>query len=306
MILKRVLCENRLCEYHSFFLNRSVEAMAHILTIQSHVVYGHAGNAAAVFPMQRLGHEVSVLNLLQFSNHTGHGTWGGKAISADELNEVFKGLKSVGALNKLDCILSGYIGSLEQAQAIYDFVQEVKSINSRVIYCCDPVMGDERPGLYVKPEVAAFHHSHLVPLANWITPNRFELAQLVGRPIRTMQEAIVACKELFNENKHGILATSIADQPHMTGLLLLTKEGVHHCETPKYDLIRTVHGTGDVTTATFLSHIFNGDSPVEAMEKTANTMQAMTHYSFQNQLTELGVVACQEMIAHPKVIYRAS
>ncbi|MES2204553.1 MAG: pyridoxal kinase PdxY [Pseudomonadota bacterium] len=280
--------------------------MAHILTIQSHVVYGHAGNAAAVFPMQRLGHNVSVLNLLQFSNHTGHGTWGGKAISVEELKDVFKGLKLVGALNKLDCILSGYIGSLEQAQAIYDFVREVQAINPHVIYCCDPVMGDERPGLYVKPEIAAFHHSHLVPLANWITPNRFELSRLVDQPIRTVQEAVAACKALFNENKHGILATSIANHPEMTGLLLVTKEGVHHCETPKYDLIRTVHGTGDVTTATFLSHIFNGDSPVVAMEKTANTMQAMTHYSFENQLTELGIVACQEMIAYPQAVYKTA
>lgn len=279
--------------------------MAHILTIQSHVVYGHAGNAAAVFPMQRLGHNVSVLNLLQFSNHTGHGAWSGKAISADELRDVFKGLKAVGALDQLDCILSGYIGSLEQAQAIYDFVQEVQAIHPHVVYCCDPVMGDERPGLYVKPEIAAFHQSHLVPLANWITPNCFELSQLTNRPIRTVQDAITACKTLFNENKHGILATSIANHSAMTGLLLMTKEAAYHCETPKYDLIHTVHGTGDVTTATFLSHIFNGDSPIVAMEKTSNTMQAMTHYSLQNQLAELGIVACQEIIAYPEIIYRA-
>lgn len=279
--------------------------MAHILTIQSHVVFGHAGNAAAVFPMQRLGHEVSVLNLLQFSNHTGHGSWGGKAISADELNDVFKGLKAVGALNKLDCILSGYIGSLEQAQAVYDFVREVQSINPQVIYCCDPVMGDERPGLYVKPEIAAFHASHLVPLANWITPNRFELAQLVNRSIHSVQEAVVACKELFNKNKQGILATSIAHHSEKTGLLLMTKEGIYHCEAPKYDLIRTVHGTGDVATATFLGHLFNGNTPIEAMEKTANAMHDMTQFTFQNQLSELGLIACQEKIAHPQGIYRA-
>lgn len=280
--------------------------MAHILTIQSHVVYGHAGNAAAVFPMQRLGHDVSVLNLLQFSNHTGHGTWGGKAISADELRDVFAGLKGVGALNKLDCILSGYIGSLEQAQAVYDFVQDVQSAYPNVMYCCDPVMGDERPGLYVKPDVAAFHQSHLVPLANWITPNRFELSQLVHQSVGTVQEAIVACQALFNEHKQGILATSIADQPNKTGLLLMTKEGVYHCETPKYELIRTVHGTGDVATATFLGHILNGDTPVKAMEKTANTMQDITQFTFQRQLSELGLIACQEKIAHPQGVYSAS
>lgn len=278
--------------------------MAHILTIQSHVVYGHAGNAAAVFPMQRLGHNVSVLNLLQFSNHTGYGTWGGKAISADELREVFKGLKTVGALKNLDCILSGYMGSLEQVQAIYEFILDVKTNYPKTVYCCDPVMGDERPGLYIKPEVAAFIKSHLVPLADWITPNRFELSHLAGKSLPHVQDVITACTTLFDHHKQGILATSIADQPHMTGLLLMTKEGIYHCETPKYELIHTVHGTGDVTTATFLSHIFNGDTPVVAMEKTANTMQSMAQYTFQNQLTELGLVACQEVIAHPQIIYR--
>lgn len=273
--------------------------MAHILTIQSHVVFGHAGNAAAVFPMQRLGHQVSVLNLLQFSNHTGYGTWSGKTISVEELKDVFNGLKALGVLNSVDCILSGYIGSLEQAQAIYEFIQEVKSAHPQIIYCCDPVMGDERPGLYVKPDIAAFHRSHLVPLANWITPNRFELSQLVSRPIHTVQEAINACQELLGQNKSGILATSIADQPARTGLLLVTKDVTAHCETPKYELIHTVHGTGDTATATFLGHILNGDLPVKAMEKTANTMQAMTYYTFQNQLTELGIVACQENIANP-------
>lgn len=273
--------------------------MAHILTIQSHVVYGHAGNAAAVFPMQRLGHQVSVLNLLQYSNHTGHGTWGGKAISEEELRDVFRGLKEMGALNSLDCIVSGYIGSVEQAHAIYDFVQEVKTLAPQVIYCCDPVIGDDRPGLYVKPEIAAFHRSHLVPLANWITPNRFELSQLVNQPLSTIQEIIEACKSLFNQNKQGILATSIANESHKTGLLLTTKESIYHCETPKYDLIRTVHGTGDTATAIFLGNLFNGESPEKAMEKTANALHAITQYSFQKQLTELGIIACQEYIACP-------
>ena len=279
--------------------------MAHILTIQSHVVYGHAGNAAAVFSMQRLGHEVSILNLLQFSNHTGYGTWGGRAISADELKEVFGGLKAVGAISNFDGIVSGYIRDVEQAQAIYDFVVEVKENYPHVIYCCDPVMGDERPGMYVKPEVAAFQQSHLVPLADWIAPNRFELSHLAGKSLVTnVQDATEACAALFDNNKQGILATSIADSAGMTGLLLMTKEGVYHCETPKYELIRTVHGTGDATTAMFLSHLLKGDGPVEAMEKTANTMHDITQYSFKNQLTELGIVACQEKIASPAHVYQ--
>lgn len=279
--------------------------MAHILTIQSHVVYGHAGNAAAVFPMQRLGHDVSVLNLLQFSNHTGHGSYAGSVISVDELKSVFSGFKKIGAVENLDAILSGYMGSLEQAQAIYDFIVEVKSTHPHVIYCCDPVMGDERPGMYIKPEVAAFICSHLVPLADWITPNKFELSQLVNRPVASVKDATTACAELFDQQKKGILATSIANHSDMTGLLLMTHQGVFHCETPKYEVVKTVHGTGDVTAATFLSHILNNDNSVLAMEKTVNTMHEIAQYSYRHQLKELGIIPCQDAIAHPQINYKA-
>jgi pyridoxine kinase len=280
--------------------------MAHILTIQSHVVYGHAGNAAAVFPMQRLGHQVSVLNLLQFSNHTGYGSWGGKAISTEELQHVLNGLKNINVLAELDVIVSGYIGSVEQAHILYDVIVELKQQSSTFIYCCDPVMGDEGRGLYVKPDLAAFIQSHLMHVADWITPNAFELSQLSGMSVSNRTQALQACQSLLQSlpKLQGILATSVAEDKHKnTGMLLATREGVYHCETPKYDLIATVHGTGDVTTATFISHILNGDQPRIAMQKTANTLHDITQYTFEHQLRELAIIQAQKTIAEPRILY---
>lgn len=279
--------------------------MAHILTIQSHVVYGHAGNAAAVFPMQRLGHQVSILNLLQFSNHTGYGSWGGRALSAEELRDVLQGLEKIGVFQSLDAIISGYIGSVEQVQVIYDTIQAIKKQRPSFIYYCDPVMGDDGRGLYVKPEIATFIQKQLIQLADWITPNAFELSQLTNIAITNTHDALRASQQLVSYYNFGVLATSIADSPQKTGLLLTTKKNNYHVETPKYDLIRTVHGTGDVTAATFISHLLHGDAPVVAMEKTANTMDAITQLTFKQGLTELAIIAAQEAIAYPDIIFKA-
>lgn len=281
--------------------------MAHILTLQSHVVYGHAGNAAAVFPMQRLGHQVSVLNLLQFSNHTGYGAWGGKALSVQELQDVLLGLKNIGVLDQLDAIISGYIGNVEQAKAIYDFIADLKQKNRSLIYCCDPVMGDDGRGLYVKPEIAAFIQTQLIQLADWMTPNLFELSQLSQSSILSVKQALEACESLLFRfpTLKGLLATSIANDKNHTGMLLVTREYAYHCETPKFDLIASVHGTGDVTAATFISHILKGDQAVDAMQKAANTLCDMTKYTYEHNLTELAIIPAQDAIVQPSMYYSA-
>ncbi len=280
--------------------------MAHILTLQSHVVYGHAGNAAAVFPMQRLGHQVSVVNLLQFSNHTGYGSWGGKVLSAEELQDVLQGFKSIGMCNQLDAVISGYMGSVEQAEVVYDFILNLKQQQPNVIYCCDPVMGDDGCGLYIKPALAEFIRTRLIYLADWLIPNAFELSQLSNSAILYPEDALNASRKLLHacNSLQGILATSISNDINNTGMLLVTRTQAYHCETPKYDLIKTVHGTGDVTTATFVSHVLNGNKPGLAMQKAANTLHAITQYTYQQRLTELGIIQMQEAIAKPRSVFR--
>lgn len=282
--------------------------MAHILTIQSHVVHGHAGNAAAVFPMQRLGHQVSSLNLLQFSNHTGYKTWGGSSLSLKELEDLIQGLKKLGILTQIDALITGYMASVEQSQAIYSFIAELKQQRPELIYCCDPVMGDEGRGLYVTPEVANFIQSRLIELADWITPNAFELSQLVQSLIPDRESALQAATSILKRfpQLRGVLATSIANTKENTGLLLVTRKYAYQCETPKYTLIPTVHGTGDVAAAIFISHLLNGDDPVAAMQKIANTLHEITHYTHQHCLAELAIVQAQQAIVEPKAIFHAS
>src|SRR5262245_20215496 len=146
-----------------------------LLSIQSHVAYGHVGNAAAVFALQRLGIEVWPIHTVQFSNHTGYGSWRGRAFDAGMLSEIMQGIGERGVLRQCDGVLSGYLGSAAIGAAVLDAVAQVRSANPRAQYCCDPVIGDVGRGVFVQPGVAEFMRAHAVPAADIVTPNHFEL-----------------------------------------------------------------------------------------------------------------------------------
>ncbi|HEX6248845.1 MAG TPA: pyridoxal kinase, partial [Nocardioidaceae bacterium] len=96
-----------------------------ILSIQSLVAYGHAGNSAAIFPLQRLGHDVWPVITVHFSNHTGYGAARGPLLSADDIAEVIHGVEDRGALDRCDAVLSGYQGAEDVGSVILDAVRNV-------------------------------------------------------------------------------------------------------------------------------------------------------------------------------------
>src|SRR5262245_3905697 len=144
-----------------------------ILTIQSHVAYGHVGNAAAAFALQRIGVEAWPIHTVQFSNHTGYGAWRGRAFDAGLIRELMDGIAERGVLGRCDGVLSGYMGSAEIGAAILDAVAAVKAANPRARYCCDPVIGDVGRGVFVQPGIAEFMRDCAVPVAHVVTPNHF-------------------------------------------------------------------------------------------------------------------------------------
>ena len=157
-----------------------------ILSIQSHVAYGHVGNAAATFPLQRLGVEVWPIHTVQFSNHTGYGAWKGDVFGAGMIRDIVSGIEARGVLAECDGVLSGYMGSAEIGEAILEAVTHVKRANPAARYCCDPVIGDVGRGVFVHKDIPVFMKSRAVPAADVITPNHFELDQLSGRATKTL------------------------------------------------------------------------------------------------------------------------
>ena len=153
-----------------------------ILSIQSSVAYGHVGNSAAVFPLQRMGFEVWPVNTVHFSNHTGYGAWRGPVLAAEDVAGVIRGVEDRGVLPSCDAVLSGYMGDASLGGVIVGAAGRVKELNPNALYCCDPVMGDEGRGFFVRPGIPEFVKEVAVPAADVITPNHFELEYLTKKP----------------------------------------------------------------------------------------------------------------------------
>src|SRR6476661_7002230 len=177
-----------------------------ILSIQSHVAYGHVGNAAATFPLQRIGVGVWPVHTVQFSNHTGYGEWTGRVFEAALITELVNGIGARGVLGTCDGVLSGYMGSADTGAAILDAVAAVRAANPKARYCCDPVIGDAGR-VYVRDGVSEFMRDRALPAADVVTPNRFELETLTGLNAETATQAHAAIDALHARGPGAVLVT---------------------------------------------------------------------------------------------------
>ncbi len=198
------------------------------LSIQSSVAYGHVGNSAAVFPLQRLGHEVWPVSTVVFSNHTGYGTWRGPLLPPGDVADVITGIEERGVLDQVDGVLSGYQGSADIAGVILDAVSRVRAANPRASYTCDPVMGNAGSGCFVHPDIPPVLRERVVPRADIITPNQFELGFLTGTEPQTLDEILTSAELARKMGPRTVLVTSVQrdDQPADTvEMLVVTDDG---------------------------------------------------------------------------------
>lgn len=257
--------------------------MSTILSIQSAVAFGHAGNSAAVFPLQRLGVEVWPVLTVNFSNNTSYGSWKGPLIPANEVFGVVTGIDEREVLNQVDALLSGYQGAADVGEVILKSVQLVKERNPQAIYCCDPVMGDVGRGFYARPGIPEFMRDFVAPQADIMTPNLFELEFLTGRTVSSIDEAIEAAHALREIGPKTVLVTSVItpSEESVMRMIAVNEDEVWQVETPLLD--RNFTGSGDLTTAMFLAHLLETGSLSVALEKTASIV-----YSILKQTTDLG------------------
>ena len=224
-----------------------------ILSIQSSVAYGHVGNSAVTFPLMRMGVEVWPVITVHFSNHTGYESWRGPLLRTTDLRDVVRGIDERGVLGEVDAVLSGYQGREDIGAMILDAVALVKQRNRAAIYCCDPVLGDEDRGSYVRPGIAEFMRQHVVPAAQIITPNQFELTALTGLPVVTMEDVLQAADAARSLGPEVVLITSVVRRdgpPDTIDMVAVDSDGAWLVSTPR--LPRSFTGSGDVTAATFL------------------------------------------------------
>ncbi len=275
-----------------------------LLSIQSHVAYGHVGNASAVFPMQRLGVEVWPIHTVQFSNHTGYGAWKGRVFDGPTINELVDGIADRGVLPKCDGVLSGYQGSAEIGGAILATVARVKAANPAALYCCDPVIGDVGRGIFVRPGIPEFMKAEVVTKADIVTPNHFELDYLSGTDARTLPAMKAAIGVVQAMGPRVVLVTSAhTDDTPADSIDLIAGEGGRfwRVRTPKLGV--SVNGAGDCIAALFFVHYLRSRSAGEALAKATASTYGLLKRTADAGSREILLVEAQDEFVTPTTTF---
>ncbi len=276
-----------------------------LLSIQSHVAYGHVGNSAAVFALQRLGVEVWPIHTVELSNHPGYGDFRGQVADAAAIRALVQGIAMRGALARCDGVISGYVAAAGIGTEILAAVRAVKAANPAARYCCDPVIGDADRGIYVRPDVAAFLRAEAVPAADVITPNAFELAYLAGRASATLVEACEAIDALHARGPGIVLVTSLATAETPSDaidLVVSDKAGRFRLRTPRLD--HAANGAGDAIAALFFAHLLRGGSAADAMARAASSVFGILRRTARDDAREMLLIEAQDEIVAPSTVFR--
>lgn len=278
-----------------------------ILSIQSAVAYGHVGNSAAVFPLQRIGVEVLPVYTVTFSNHTGYGAWRGPLLSPDDVREVITGIEERGVFGEIDVVLSGYQGGEGIGDVILDAVARVKAANPGAVYACDPVMGNARSGCFVAPAIPVLLRERVVPQADIITPNQFELGFLTETEPTDLDSTLASADAARAMGPDTVLVTSVErpDRPADTiEMLAVTGDGAWIVQTPHIPM--KANGSGDVTAALFTAHLRDTGDAADALAKTVSSVYDLLQATYDAGARELQLVESQEFYAHPRLQFEVA
>ena len=276
-----------------------------VVTIQSHVVYGHVGNDAAIFPLQIAGIEVVDIPTTLLSNHPGYPTMRGEFVQPRLIRDLLQGLTERNLPTFATGVITGYLGDPGTADAVRDWVRDAKATNPALRYLCDPVMGDT-PGIYVDPALPQKFRDELVPLADAITPNQFEFGVLTGTEIATREGLLTAADALVEAGVGVVVVTGtrLADTPDdALDIYGVTADGAWRVRTPRFDF--TPVGTGDVYTSLFAAHWFQGADIPTALSAAAGGTYAVLTITREADVPEMRLVASADKLLAPDETFPA-
>ncbi|PXY96690.1 pyridoxal kinase [Frischella perrara] len=283
--------------------------MKRILSIQSNVVYGYAGNKVATFPMQLLGIEVMPVHTVQLSSSTIYPHYDGIILGDKQISRIINSLEQIGVLASIDAIISGYIGCAEQGEEIYQAVKKIKQYNPNAIYVCDPVMGgDINKGSSIPRDLIDFFSQKAVKLADYITPNLLELQLLSQKTLQNFDDVLNAVNSLKQQNTVNIIVKNLLHAGKDNSkfeMILANEQATYHLTRPLYDFTRRPIGVGDLICSTFTAHLVNGKSELAAFELAANIANDVLDITKQQNSLELEIIKAQHFIQHPQMLYRA-
>ena len=277
-----------------------------VLSIQSAVAYGHVGNSAAVLPLQRLGFDVFPVHTVLLAHHPGHGRgWRGHKVTLAQIDEILTGLEERSALTRCAAVLSGYLGDAAVAGSVLRAIVLTRAARPDALYLCDPVIGDDHSGVFVAAGIPEAIRDRLLPAADIVTPNRFELAHLSGRPVDTLDDALAAAADLRARGPRLVVATGLhlPNHPDQLAVLAAGASETWLITTPRRPV--DLGGTGDAFSALFLGHYLATGELRPALERAVTGIFALVERTHAAGADELCLVAAQDELVAPAPLLRA-
>ena len=278
-----------------------------VISIQSQVVHGHVGNSAAVFPLQACGIEVAAVPTALLSNHPQYPSMRGGVLDAELVRDLLIGVEECGLVGACKVLISGYLGSAEIAAVVLDFIRRAKARNPKLLYLCDPVMGDTGPGFYVNADLRALFCEGLVPLADIITPNQFELEHLAGRAPASVAsvEDLVAAARGLGLSTVVVTGTHLPDQPtDAVQTLAIEPRAAWMVATPR--LSCRPSGTGDLFTALFAAALVEGLPTAAALGRAVSGVYGVLEETDRRHSYEMALIASAERMVRPDRLFAPS
>ncbi len=270
--------------------------MASIFSLTSHVVYGHVGGQACVPAWHLMGHQVWHLPTVLFSNHPGHGGYGGGPVDIERQNQLLDGLIERGFLGDCAAVHTGYLG---QAGSVDVALRAIDGAPDGLVVC-DPVLGDDG-SLYVGEDLALAVRDRLLPRADLATPNRFELAWLSGREINGLDDAVAAAQDLAPEI---VVCTGAARSGDWLHNLAVCPQGVFGVRVPLVaDAGKVPKGTGDAFAAILLGHYLKHSDIPAALGWASAVLHGLIQASIASGSDELAIIAAQTEITAPSRMF---
>jgi pyridoxine kinase len=260
-----------------------------VISVQSQLVYGHAGNSAAVPPLRALGLRVAEIPTTLLSNAPFYSTLRGRVLPADWFADLLLGTQERGLPQRASMLVSGYFGSVENGTAFADWLDDVLPQSPDLRYCLDPVIGDTHTGPYVEPGLERVFAERLLPHAWLVTPNAFELGRLTGMPALEQDDAIAASRKLLERGPEWVIAHSVSGDPGELVTLAIGREEIWRWTSPHLPV--DVAGTGDVLMSLLVAFLIKGHTFEDSVGRAIAGVHAALEVTLSDGVEEFDVLA---------------